>query len=125
MQTPHSNPQLSIAQYRLLAGDMYQLLSLLHIPPVTKPGYINHLFLVLFGKAFQLYTIDDLIKERNKLTQPVQKTPDTPFFLPTNSGINPVFVASGAAAPDDDVFATVTPLTFSIPETCLSKCSFN
>jgi U3 small nucleolar RNA-associated protein 21 len=50
--------------------------------------------------------IVDLIKERNKPTQPVQKTPDTPFFLPTISGINPVFVASGAAAPDDDVFAT-------------------
>jgi len=50
--------------------------------------------------------IVDLIKERNKPTQPVQKTPDTPFFLPTISGINPVFVASGAAAPDDDVFGT-------------------
>ena len=36
----------------------------------------------------------------------LKKTPDTPFFLPTISGINPVFVASGAAAPDDDVFAT-------------------
>jgi len=50
--------------------------------------------------------IVDLIKERNKPTLPVQKTPDTPLFLPTISGINPVFVASDAAATDDDATST-------------------
>ena len=48
----------------------------------------------------------DLIKERNKPTQPVQKTPDTPFFLPTLSGINPVFVPSSSAASDDVAFVS-------------------
>lgn len=50
--------------------------------------------------------IMDLIKERNKPTQPVQKTPDTPFFLPTLSGINPVFVPSSSAASDDVAFVS-------------------
>jgi U3 small nucleolar RNA-associated protein 21 len=45
--------------------------------------------------------IVDLIKERNKPIQPVQKTPETPFFLPTLSGINPVFLPVASATLDD------------------------
>lgn len=56
--------------------------------------------------VWKIIPIVDLIKERNKPTQPVQKTPDTPFFLPTLSGINPVFVPPTATSADDGASAS-------------------
>jgi U3 small nucleolar RNA-associated protein 21 len=56
--------------------------------------------------VWKIIPIVDLIKERNKPIQPVQKTPDTPFFLPTLSGINPVFVPSTASSLDDGAAAS-------------------
>jgi U3 small nucleolar RNA-associated protein 21 len=98
---PSSAPQMSVSEsqskvpeFSLDVGETTSL--------VFRPLCADIITMSTVPRAvWKIIPIVDLIKERNKPIQPVQKAPETPFFLPTLSGINPVFVPSATSQGDD------------------------